>query len=45
MESGKGKTKVAAGYARRENPLLPLRPNRHPKRDETPTEWGIIHSS
>lgn len=19
--------------------------NRHPKRDETPTEWGIIHSS
>ena len=27
------------------NPLLPLRPNRHPKRDETPTEWGIIHSS
>ena len=27
------------------NPLLPLRPNRHPKRDKTPTEWGIIHSS
>ena len=27
------------------NPLLPLRPNRHPERDETPTEWGIIHSS
>lgn len=27
------------------NPLLPLRLNRHPKRDETPTEWGIIHSS
>lgn len=27
------------------NPLLPLRSNRHPKRDETPTEWGMLDLS